>query len=364
MTPHRRVSDNFHWPLFLGTAAILAIGLVNLFSAAYATRPTYFFSQIGWTAIAVVIAAVAYAIDYRVYERLAYFLFGVCLVLLVAVLFSRPIGGSQRWLNLGIFNLQPSEPMKIFLVMALAKYFHNTPTPKEGHDLWSLRKVWLIILTPMALVLKEPDLGTSLLLAIIAFSLLLFTRIKRRTLIAMVLAALILIPVGWHYVLKDYQKTRIMTLFDPGSDPRGSGYHRRQSVIAIGSGMVNGKGFRNGTQTQLRFLPEQHTDFIFSVWAEEQGYVGSLAVLSLYLTIILSGLHVASKAREKFGALLAVGATAVLFWQIFINIGMVIGLLPVVGVTLPFMSYGGTSMIICMVCVALLLNVYGRRRLF
>jgi rod shape determining protein RodA len=153
-------------------------------------------------------------------------------------------------------------------------------------------------------------------------------------------------------------------MFDPDSDPRGTGYHRRQSIIAVGSGEVLGKGYREGTQTQLRFLPEQHTDFIFSVWAEEAGFVGGASLLILYLAMILSGIHIASKAREKFGALVAIGATAIIFWQVLINIGMVIGILPVVGVTLPLMSYGGTSLLITILCVALLLNVYARRKLF
>lgn len=359
-----RVTQTYHWPLLFITLAILIIGLVNLFSAAFASRPSYFFSQLAWVGISIVCAFVVYLIDYRIFERTAYILYGIGIVLLLLVFFSRPIAGSNRWIILGALRFQPSELFKIILVISMARYFHRAIVPVDGFSIMTLRKVLLLLAVPMVLILREPDLGTSLLLAAIAFTLILFVKINTRTVLILVLLALISAPIAWNYVLKDYQKKRIQTLFDPGSDPRGTGYHRRQSIIAIGSGGLGGKGFREGTQTQLRFLPEQHTDFIFSVWAEEQGFLGGFCLIGLYLALILSGIHIAGKAREKFGALLAVGVTSIIFWQVLINIGMVIGLLPVVGVTLPMMSYGGTSLLTTMVCIGLLFNIYARRHLF
>ena len=356
--------DSFHWPLFFVTLAILAIGLVNLFSASFATRPGYFSAQLSWSGIAILIAAVVYAIDYRIYERTALIMFVATIALLAAVFFFRPVSGAHRWLILGPLSFQPSELMKIVLVLVMARYFHNHATPSQGWTLWRLRRLLTAFAAALLLILLEPDLGTTILLCAIAFTMLLFAKIHPRTLLIIFLAALIMIPVSWHFVLKPYQKQRIITLFDPDSDPRGSGYHRRQSIIAIGSGKLTGKGFKSGTQTQLRFLPEQHTDFIFSVWAEERGFLGASTLLMLYLAMILSGIHIASKAREKFGALAAIGATSIIFWHVVINVGMVVGLLPVVGVTLPLMSYGGSSLAVTLACIGLLLNIYARRRLF
>jgi len=357
----------FHWPLLAFTAAIIIIGLLNLYSASQAgggTHNSYFLSQLAWVGVATLGCVLIFVIDYRIFERVAYFLYAAGIILLLAVFLTRPIAGSQRWLPLGAFNLQPSELMKIIIVITLAHFFHNDLAPREGYDLKGLFKPFALSGLAVLLILLEPDLGTAMMVAFIAGTICIFVKIRFRTILALILIAMIAMPVGWNFVMKDYQKKRVLTMLDPEADPRGSGYHRRQSVIAIGSGGFIGKGFTDGTQTQLRFLPEQHTDFIFSVWAEEQGFLGSFVLIGLYGSLILSGLHIASKAREKFGALLALGATAIIFWQVFINIGMVVGLLPVVGVTLPFMSYGGTSLVISMSCVAILLNIYSRKHMF
>jgi len=357
----------FHWPLLAFTAAVILIGLLNLYSASQAgdgTHNSYFLSQLAWVGVSVIICTPIFLIDYRIYERIAYFLYAAGVILLLIVFFTRPIAGSQRWIPLGFFNLQPSELMKVIIVVTLAHYFHNDIAPVEGYNLKRLLKPFALGGLPVLLILFEPDLGTALMLSFIAGTIFLFVKIRFRTILALILVALIAMPIGWNFVMKDYQKKRVLTMIDPEADPRGSGYHRRQSVIAIGSGGFLGKGFTDGTQTQLRFLPEQHTDFIFSVWAEEQGFLGSLLLIGIYGGLIMSGLHIASKAREKFGALLALGASAIIFWQVLINIGMVVGLLPVVGVTLPFMSYGGTSLVISMCCVAVMLNVYSRKHMF
>lgn len=363
--PQRHATSHLHLPLLLCALALLALGLTNLYSAATATASAYFYSQLTWAAIGVVTAAVVYLIDYRVYERLAYPFFGLVLVLLVAVLiFSRAVSGSQRWLVLGPLRLQPSELMKVAIIFALAKYFNDHESPKGGYGFWDLRLVWLMLGAAVVLVVIEPDLGTGMLVAAIGGSLVLFSKLRARAFLVLVLIGALSAPIAWNFVLKDYQKHRVLTLLDPESDPRGKGYHRRQSVIAVGSGQLAGKGFLSGTQSQLRFLPEQHTDFIFSVYAEEHGFLGGILLLTVYGALIFSGLHIAGKAREKFGVLCALGATGVFFWQSFINIGMVIGILPVVGVTLPMMSYGGTSLLVSFALIGLLLNIYSRRYLF
>lgn len=361
-----RSNEAFHWPLLLFTLGLVAAGLTNLYSASFATNPGFFFSQVVYVGVAVIGAALVFFIDYRIYERVAWFFYGLGVLLLVVVLTTRPIGGSQRWIPLGGFQFQPSEFMKLALVILLARFFHHAATPKEGFSLIALWKPFLIVLIPAALVFIQPDLGTAGLLVLVAFAMFMYVRIRTSHLLGAILLVTVVLSVVWTFEigLKEYQIRRVETLFDPDSDPRGTGYHRRQSIIAVGSGQAWGKGFMEGTQTQLRFLPEQHTDFIFSVWAEEQGFVGSAGLLLLYAGMILSGLHIASKAREKFGVLCAVGATAVLFWHAVINIGMVIGLLPVVGVTLPLMSKGGSSLLVSAASIGLLLNIHARHRLF
>lgn len=361
----RLAKSHLHLPLLASTLTLLALGLINLYAAATATASAYFYSQLTWAAIGTVAAVVVYFIDYRVYERLAYPFFGLVIALLIAVLiFSRAVSGSQRWLALGSMRLQPSELMKVAIVFALAKYFSEHEHPKPGYGFWELRWVWLMLGAAVVLIVVEPDLGTGMLVAAIGGTLVLFSKLRARTFLVLILIGALCAPIAWTFVLKDYQKHRVLTLLDPDSDPRGKGYHRRQSVIAVGSGQLDGKGFLSGTQSQLRFLPEQHTDFIFSVYAEEHGFLGGMLLLSVYAALIFCGLHIASKAREKFGVLCALGATSVFFWQSVINIGMVIGVLPVVGVTLPFMSYGGTSLLVSFALIGLLQNIYSRRNLF
>ena len=307
--PQRHATSHLHLPLLLCALALLALGLTNLYSAATATASAYFYSQLTWAAIGVVTAAVVYLIDYRVYERLAYPFFGLVLVLLVAVLiFSRAVSGSQRWLVLGPLRLQPSELMKVAIIFALAKYFNDHESPKGGYGFWDLRLVWLMLGAAVVLVVIEPDLGTGMLVAAIGGSLVLFSKLRARAFLVLVLIGALSAPIAWNFVLKDYQKHRVLTLLDPESDPRGKGYHRRQSVIAVGSGQLAGKGFLSGTQSQLRFLPEQHTDFIFSVYAEEHGFLGGILLLTVLRRAYFQRLaHRRQGAREIRRALCAGG---------------------------------------------------------
>jgi rod shape determining protein RodA len=249
--------------------------------------------------------------------------------------------------------------MKLTLILALAKYFDHHRSI-EPHRLKGLAIPFLIMLVPFLLILKQPDLGTAMILFIIFSSMILFIGVHWKSLGLSALTGLAVIPAGWFF-LKNYQRERIITFVNPDSDPLGSGYHVIQSIIAIGSGGLSGKGFLKGTQTQLRFLPERHTDFVFSVFAEEWGFLGCMVLLVLFMSLILWGLKIALHARDYNGTLIAVGIAALIFWEVFINIGMVLGLLPIVGIPLPFLSYGGSSMVVLMTCVGMLMSISMRR---
>ena len=356
--------DYFDWPLFVCVAAIALLGVVNLYSATSAAGSKLsdiYIQQIYWLTLGGGMAVLLVAIDYRFFERHGWFVYGAGLVLLALVfLLGRSIRGSQRWILLGVFSLQPSEMIKLALIVALAKYLHNDPKT-EGRTLKDLVVPGLILVVPMTLILAQPDLGTAMVCAFIFCSIMVLTNLKLRSLVTLVASFLLSAPLIWNYVLKDYQRERLVAFINPQADLLDSGWHAYQSLVAIGSGGFLGKGFMQGTQNQYRFLPDQHTDFPFPVWAEEQGLVGSFALLGLYLFLVLWGLKIASQAKDRFGAVVAVGVSALIFWHTVINIGMVCGLLPVVGVTLPLFSYGGSSVLTVMMGIGLLMNVSMRR---
>ncbi|MBL7002645.1 MAG: rod shape-determining protein RodA [Gammaproteobacteria bacterium] len=287
-----------------------------------------------------------------------FYLLGVGL--LVAVIFFGEIGkGAQRWINFGFIRFQPSEILKLAVPMMVAYYLSDKILPVGLKDLMvSL----LIVFIPVLLIAKQPDLGTAILVGSAGFFVLFIAGIRWRILIMMTLILLITAPVLWKYALHDYQKTRIMTMLDPESDPLGSGYHIIQSKIAIGSGGTYGKGWLNGTQSQLDFLPERSTDFIFAVFSEEFGFIGVILLLILYLLIILRGLVIAAHANNTFGRLLAGALSMTFFVYLFVNTGMVSGLLPVVGVPLPLVSYGGTSIVTLMIGFGMIMSIRSSKR--
>jgi rod shape determining protein RodA len=241
--------------------------------------------------------------------------------------------GSRRWLALGPISFQPSELVKIAIILVLASYFNRRPRV-EARRLKDLIVPGILVMLPVVLIIKQPDLGSGILVALVALSMILFVGVHWRTLLGCALTMVMFSPVIWHF-LKDYQRLRVLTFLNPDKDPLGAGYHILQSMIAVGSGQFWGKGFLQGTQSQLYFLPEQHTDFVFSVFAEEWGFVGCAVLLLLFTGVVLWGLNVARDCKERFGHLLAVGVTALIFWQIFINLCMVTGFLPVVGIPCP-----------------------------
>ncbi|GAB4563787.1 MAG: rod shape-determining protein RodA [Geothermobacteraceae bacterium] len=362
----RRLLTHFDWTLLLLVLLTAGIGIANLYSATSLWQGTLggiYLRQIAWLGVGLTLALSLCLFDYRRLFHLGFVFYAVNILLLAAVfVIGRTIMGATRWIDLGFFNLQPSELMKLVIIMTLARYFSEN-APPGGFDLRGLGIPFAILGLPVLLVMKQPDLGTSLLILFIGMTMALFAGIRRRTVFFLGVGGILACWGGW-FLLHDYQRRRILTFLDPEHDPLGAGYHIIQSKIAVGSGGFFGKGFMQGTQSRLSFLPERHTDFAFSVFAEEWGFSGCLVLTGLYLLLILWGLHVARRAADRFGSYLAVGVTAMLFWHIVVNLGMVIGLLPVVGVPLPLVSYGGTSMVTTMTGVGILLNVSMRRFVF
>ncbi len=362
----RRLLLNFDWGLLATVLLVAAMGLANLYSATYspgAGASSYFIKQLTYYLMGAALILIIISVDYRVLLTLNYPIYTTIILLLcIALFFGDSVANTQRWIDLGFFRLQPSEPAKLALVINLASYYYRKDTGK-GFTMQELAAPILLTALPFILILKQPDLGTALMLGAVFVSMTLFVKLKLRTIIVLVSSLFSLIPIGWFYVLKPYQKQRIFTLFNPELDPHGSGYHIIQSKIAVGSGLLSGKGFLQGTQVHLNFLPERHTDFAFSVWAEEWGFIGSIFFLACYIFLILLALKIAGSARDKFGVLLCFGIVSLLFWQAFINLGMLLGLLPVVGMPLPFFSYGGSSLLTTLIGLGILFNIGMRRHM-
>ncbi|HSQ66466.1 MAG TPA: rod shape-determining protein RodA [Polyangiaceae bacterium] len=359
-----RPREQFDWALFLVAAALAVVGVINLYSATSVVRAALsdlYVLQVYWLVVGGILGALVAAIDYRHLERYGYALYGFGIVLLMLVfVLGRDIRGSSRWIQLGSFSFQPSEFMKLFLIIALAKYLHNDPKT-EGRTLKDLIVPSLFAGLPMLLVLRQPDLGTALILGLIFASISAMMRIQWRSLAWLTGGFAVVGPAVWAYLLKPYQKQRVLSFLSPEENLLGANWHAHHARVAIGSGGFVGEGFMRGTQNQFLFLPDQYTDFPFPVFAEDWGFVGSLVLVGLYGFLILWAVRVASTARDRFGAVLSIGVGALLFWHVFFNLGMVTGILPVVGVTLPLFSYGGSSVLTVMIGLGLLMNVSIRR---
>nr|WP_092786647.1 rod shape-determining protein RodA [Rhodospira trueperi] len=348
------------WSFILLIAILAAIGAVMLYSAANGSMDPWASRHISRFGIGLAVLLVAALIDIRQWMRYAYWLYALALVLLVGVEVRGTIGmGAQRWIDLGFFQLQPSELMKVTLVLALARFFHGADLSDVGRPLFLIVPL-MMVLVPVALVLKQPDLGTALMLMAGAGVLFFVAGVRLWKFVLVIVAGLGAIPVAWQF-LHDYQKQRVLTFINPERDPLGAGYHILQSKIALGSGGLTGKGFLQGTQSHLNFLPEKQTDFIFVMLAEEFGMLAGMALLFLYVIALIYGLAIALRARNHFGRLVAVGVTVTFFLYVFINIAMVMGLIPVVGVPLPLVSYGGTAMMTLMLAFGLLMSVWVHR---
>ena len=348
----RRIS----WGLVLLVSAAAGFGIAMLYSAADGNIEPWAGKQTIRCGVAMTLMIAAALVDIRHWFRAAYWVYAAVLALIVAVDLRGFVGmGAQRWIDLGVIQLQPSELMNVAVVLALARYFHSL----ANDDLKRIRYLILpalIVLVPAALVLKEPDLGTAIMLLLGGAVLFFVAGVHAAYFLSATLVAAAALPAAFHF-LRDYQKARIYTFLDPDSDPLGAGYHILQSKIALGSGGLFGKGFLMGSQSHLSFLPEKQTDFIFTTLAEEFGFVGGLGLLGLYTVIIAWSFALALRSRSHFARLLGLGVVTSFFLSIFINAAMVMGIIPVVGVPLPLISYGGTAMLAVMLGFGLLLNV-------
>ncbi|MEC4728717.1 rod shape-determining protein RodA [Shewanella sp. D64] len=346
-------------PLLLGLLALMCFGLFVIYSAG-GEDLALMERQLFRMGLSLFIMFVVAQINPEVLRRWAFPIYITGVILLLGVHFFGEINkGAQRWLNLGFMEFQPSELMKLAFPITMAWYISKFPLPPKKRY---LAGAGVILLIPTLLIAKQPDLGTSILVAASGIFVLFLSGMSWRIVGGFIGSVLAMLPILWFFLMHDYQRTRVLTLLDPEKDPLGAGYHIIQSKIAIGSGGMLGKGWLDGTQSQLEFLPERHTDFIFAVIGEEFGLMGSFLLLAIYLYIIGRGLVIASQAQTSFARLLAGSITLTFFVYIFVNIGMVSGLLPVVGVPLPLISYGGTSMLTLMTGFGILMSIHTHRR--
>jgi len=364
----RRLVQNFDWLMLFTAFLISVIGLMTIYSATRqplmeVSQSPLFMKQAIWLMIGLGGLIVIMSFDYIWLSRFSVFFYVAGLILLFFVLISGKTGmGAQRWLTLGPLSFQPSEFFKLIFIIMIANYYSFSDKMIGISSL--IKTFFVLVFLPFGLLFKQPDLGTSLVVLMIFFSMSLAKGLQKKAFMLIIILGIVSLPFIGNIMwtgLKDYQKNRIVAFIDPSADPAGIGYHINQSKVAIGSGEVFGKGFLNGTQGPFRFLPEKHTDFIFAVFAEEWGFTGSAFLLALYFLLIMRGLDTARKAKDRFGRLLALGITFMFSFYFFINIGMTLGMMPVVGIPMPFMSYGGTALLSNYISLGVLINVRTRR---
>lgn len=354
------------WGIVACAAAVFILGLLFIYSGSCgpggAVGIAYVQRQLVWGIAGVIVAAALTGFDYRRYAGSAFALYGVFVVLLLIVLLTAdPRRGARSWFSTGGFAVQPSEFAKIALILTLAKYLSRGDMPRSS-PIYTLGAL-LIAVIPLGLILKQPDLGTALVLVPVVCAMLIVARASWLHLLYGAVAGILALPLGWS-LLKPYQQARIRVFLNPQLDPLRAGYNAIQSLIAVGSGGLWGRGWLHGTQTHLRFLPERHTDFIFCVLGEETGFAGCMLLISLYAIMIFTGLRIADQARDEFGRLTAVGITVLLASHVVINIAMTVGLLPITGLPLPLMSYGGSSLVSTCICLGILESISARRYVF
>ena len=359
----RRVADRFtgsiDGPLFTIVAMIMGVGLATMYSASY-ENPGRITSQMANLAIGLVAMWVLAQVSPQTLMRFAVPIYIVGVALLIGVaLFGEIVNGARRWLHIGVTRIQPSEMLKIAVPLMLAWYFHRHEATLRA---WDFMVAGILLMVPVLLIAKQPDLGTAILVLAAGCYVIFFAGLSWKVIAGLVVIGLASLFPLWS-LLHDYQRRRILTLLDPTTDPLGAGYHIIQSTIAVGSGGLFGKGWLKGTQTHLEFIPERHTDFIFAVFSEEFGLVGNCVLLLLYLLLIARGLMIAANAPTFFSRLLAGAVTLIFFTYAFVNMGMVSGILPVVGVPLPFVSYGGTAIVTLFVGIGILMSIHRHRKL-
>ncbi len=368
MTPmDRRLITHANWSLVGFLALLFCIGLANLYSASGIRLgegvevSSYYQQQMVWGGVGVCIMVACMSFDYRHLKSLAPILFIGSIILLALVLvMGTSAKGAARWLHIAGRPFQPSEVAKVSVLIMGAKMLALTREPLGWRQLFAILLMGFI---PAGLIFRQPDLGTCLLVLLLLGGMIMYRGVKGYVLKVCCVVVPLLLPAGWLF-LKPYQKQRLLTFWDPSNDPLHTGYHINQSHIAIGSGQMWGKGFLEGTQNQLRFLPEKHTDFAFSVFGEEHGFIGCVLLLAVFCFFLLSILNTARDAKDRFGSILAAGIFFYFFWQILINMGMTMGLMPVVGIPLPFISYGGSATLVNFCLLGIVLNISMRRFVF
>lgn len=360
----KRELKNMEWGILVVAIILSIIGIVALFSATQETEYDEFSKQIIWLVVSLIAMVIIMFIDYNLLLKASPVLYGLAIILLIAVLFTKPVNGATSWFNIGAFSLQPGEFSKVAVILFLT--FVITKIQRKGQEEINRPTRLLIILSvlavPVLLIIKQPDYGTALAF-IVAMALMLFASgLDKKYIIGTILLVVVAVPLLYNFVLPEHAKTRIDVFLNPESDPRGSGYNIIQSKLAIGAGGLTGMGLLKGNQTQLGFLYPKTTDFIYSVIGEEMGFIVAGAIILLFVYLINKSIYVAKTAKDKAGSMIAIGITGIFLFHVLENIGMVMGLLPITGVPLPFVSYGGSSLITNFICIGLLLNISGKRQ--
>lgn len=360
----KKIFKNIEWGILICTILLILIGLVALFSATQNTEYEELKKQIMWLCISIPIFIVVIFIDYEIVAKASPIFYGILLILLIAVLFTESVNGATSWFNIGPFSFQPSEFAKIFVILLFARIVSKIQErgKKEISRPTRLLLSLSVIAVPVLLIIMQPDYGTALAFLIATVMILFTAGIDKKYIITAILLVVILAPILYFFVLPEHAKTRIDVFLNPNLDPRGSGYNIIQSKLAIGAGELFGMGLLKGNQTQLGFLYPKTTDFIFAVIGEEMGFVATAGIVILYVILITKSIYVAKTAKDNLGSYIAMGITGIFIFHMVENIGMTIGLLPITGVPLPFVSYGGSSLLTNLILIALLLNISGRRQ--
>ena len=360
----KKMFKNFEWGILICTIILLAIGLVALFSATQNSDYEEFKKQIMWIGISIPVIVVVILVDYEILAKISPVIYGLSLISLVAVLFTEPINGATSWFNIGPFSFQPAEFAKIAVVLFMANVI--VKLQQKGRDeinrFWKLGIILATVAVPTLLIIKQPDYGTALAFLVALIFMLYVAGINKKYIITAVLLVVILVPLAYFFILPEHAKARIDVYLNPNLDPRGDGYNIIQSKLAIGAGQIFGMGLFKGNQTQLGYLYPKTTDFIFAVISEEMGFVVAGAIIVLYVILITKSIQVAKTAKDDLGSYIATGIVGIFFFYMLENIGMTMGLLPITGIPLPFVSYGGSSMLTNLTLIAILLNISTRRK--
>ena len=360
----KKILKNIEWGILVCTILLIAIGLVALFSATQNSDYDELKKQILWLAVSVPVMICIILIDYDWLKKISPILYGISLLLLIAVLFTEPINGASSWFEIGPFSFQPAEFAKIVVILFTADVI--VKLQKKGKDeinrFWKLGLILLTVAVPVLLIIKQPDYGTAFAFLVALIFMLFVAGIQKKYIIISALLVAILVPVAYFWILPEHAKSRIDVYLNPDLDPRGAGYNIIQSKLAIGAGQIFGMGLLKGNQTQLGYLYPKTTDFIFAVIGEELGFIGGAAVIILYIILVVKAIKVAKTAKDDAGSYIAAGIAGIFFFHMLENIGMTMGLLPITGIPLPFVSYGGSSLLTNLILIAILLNISGRRQ--